>query len=149
MPEPVNLEPDELVADLESRVGDEPDLVEIVGYLGEAHGEGAEQRVRVYADSTLMRWVEIDRGAIHRRAPFRREHDEHAPLSVVWVEADALLEEFTGRPSRLPMEFLNDRAELFYEPPANLLEVVDQLKMSRDYYAYGMTRESRRPRNHC
>jgi hypothetical protein len=145
----VDLEPDELVTDLESRVGDAPDLIQVVGFLGEAHGEDAELRVRMYADSKLMRWVEIERSAIHRRAPFRTERDDHAPMTVLWVEVDSLLEEFSGRPRRLPMEFLNDRAELFFEPPVNTLEAIDHLKMSADYYGYGMTRASRRPRNHC
>ena len=149
MPEPVDLEPDELVADLQSRVGAEADLIVIVGFVGEASGENAGERARVYSDKTLLRWVEIERSAIHRREQITREEDGQVPMSKLWVEVAALLEEFSGRPDKLSMDFLNDRAELFFEPPANLLEAVSYLKMAPVAYAYALTAPSRRPRYHC
>lgn len=151
MPEPVDLEPDDVVSDLVDRTGAAPDLIEIVGFVGEAHGDNAEGRVRIYADKALNRWIEVDRDAIHRR---ERVPDEdrgtHAPMSVVWVETDHLRNTtFEGRPARMPMEFLNDRAELYFEPPGNLYEAVEYMKMSADYYVMLTTRRTRAPRWHC
>ena len=154
MPEPVDLEPDELVADLVDRAGDAPDLIQLVGFIGEAHGEGAEDRLRIYADKELVRWIEVDRTAVHRRERIPEEdRDTHAPMSVVWVETDHLRNtRFESRPARLPMEFLNDRAELYFEPPANLYEAVAYMKMSPSYLAFGLgctTRRTRYPVYHC
>jgi hypothetical protein len=144
----VDLEPDELVAELEAVAGEQPDLVALAGFLGAAHGEGAENRIRLYETSSMSRWIEIDRGAVRKRERIRQERGALAPLTLIWVDAGALRQEFDGVPDRVQMEFLNDRAELGFEPPRSLLEAVEYMKMSADYY-YGITRLSRAPRWHC
>jgi hypothetical protein len=145
----VDLEPDDIVEDLESRAGETPDLLALAGFLGEAHGDGAAERVRLYADPSLHRWVEIERSAIRKRERISTERGALAPATVIWVDGQPLREEFEEVPERLQLEFLNDRAELWIEPPRSMLEVVEYMKMSADYYYGGMTKNSIRPRYHC
>jgi hypothetical protein len=144
----VDLGPDDIVSDLESVAGERPDLLALAGFLGEAHGEGAGDRVRLYADPSLNRWLEVDRSAVVRRERITGDRGALAPRTVIWVRAEVLREEFDGVPDRLELEFLNDRVELMIEPPRSLLEAAEYMKMSADYF-YGMTRPSRWPRYHC
>lgn len=138
-----DLGPDELVAQLESVAGETPDLVALAGFLGEAHGEGSEDRVRLYADPSLHRWIEFERTAIVKRERLRHDRGALAPLTVIWVHSAVLEQEFEGVPARLELEFLNDRAELWIEPPRNVGEAVEYMKLFADYF-YGMTKRTSR-----
>lgn len=145
---PADLSPDEIVQELDSDPDQNPDLIALAGFLGEAHGEGRETRVRLYADPSLNRWVEIEHSAIEGRRRLAQEPGSIAPLTIVWVRGEVLRQEFEGVPERLQLEFLNDRAELWIEPPRSMLEVVEYMKMPAEYF-YGMTRRTRRPTWHC
>jgi hypothetical protein len=147
--ESVDFEPDDVVTSLESVAGETPDLVALAGFLGEAHGEGAENRVRLHLDPSLNRWVELERSAIVKRERVPQERGPLAPHTVIWVRGEVLREEFEEVPERLELEFLNDRAELWIEPPRSMLEVVEYMKMSADYFFGGITWQSRKPKNHC
>ncbi len=149
MPEDPDLDPDELVAGLEQEPGEAPDLTALIGYVGPSPGDRGGTHVRLYEDESLRRWVELEKSAVRRRVRLREDKEAVAPRSIVWVETNSLLEPFAGRPDKLALEFLGPDAELYIEPPLNKLEATEYMKMSADYYTYGMTRLSRRPRWHC
>ena len=149
MPEP-DFTPDSVVTNLHTERGPDSDLVGLVGYVGEAQGDNAADRIRIYADPSLTRWIEVPKGAVAARETLEQPRGGLSAPSLVWVDGAPLREEFEGRPDRLELEYLNDRAELYYEPPRSLLEVAEYTTMSADYH-YAMTtpRPTRYPRYHC
>jgi hypothetical protein len=145
----VDLQPDQVVEELESLAGESPDLLALAGYLGPAHGEGAEGRVRLHADASMNRWVELDRNIIKHRVRLTPPKGVLAPLSVIWVESSELEQQRFDAPPWVEMDFLNDRADLYFEPPRTMLEAVEYMKMPAYHYNWGMTKRSRRPTWHC
>ena len=142
--------PDDVVTNLESERGRNPDLVGLLGYVGEAQGEDADDRIRIYADPALTRWIEVAKANVALREMLSRPRGELSAPSLVWVDGAPLREEFAEVPDRLQLEYLNDRAELFFEPPRSLLEAAEYMTMSADYqYAMGTPRPTRRPYYHC
>ena len=150
-----DLGPDDVVAGLEERLGEleqepkEPDLVALLGFLGDAPDHVAADVVRLYADDSLNRWVQIRREDIVRRERLPEGPGGYPPRTVIWVLGTTMREDFDGVPDRVQLEFLNDKAELWFEPPRNLLEVAQYMKIEADAMYYGMTRRSRRPVWHC
>lgn len=142
--------PDAVVANLETARGDNPDVVGLVGYVGEAQGENADDRIRIYADPSLRRWIEVDKANVVARETLRQPRGELSAPSLVWVDGPPLREEFAEAPERLQLEYLDDRAELYLEPPRSLFEAADYMTMSADYqYAMTTPRPTSRPRHHC
>jgi hypothetical protein len=155
-PDPeLDLTPDDVVRELEEavgRAGDEPkspDLVALIGFLGEPRQERQGEFVRLYADDSLNRWLEVPTNRIRRRERIAQAPGHYSPQTVIWVDGDLMREEFGEVPERVQLDFLNDRAELWFEPPRSLLEVAQYLKIEADYLYYPMTRRSRRPVWHC
>jgi hypothetical protein len=98
---PPNLEPDPLVQRLRSDPAEFQDLVALDGYLGESAEEGKH---RLYHDSSLSFWVEIDEEDIVHRETVRVLG---APdTSLVWVKRGATLTADTSPPDPLFPEFL-------------------------------------------
>jgi hypothetical protein len=142
--------PDDVVTSLESERGANPDLVALLGYVGEAKGENAYDRIRIYSDPSLTRWIEVPKTNVARREMLSQPRGGLSAASLVWVDGATLREEFAEAPERLQLEYLNDRAELFFEPPRSLLEAAEYMTMSADYqYAMGTPRPTRHPRYHC
>ena len=142
--------PDDVVTNLESERGPNPDLVGLVGYVGEAQGDNSDDRIRIYADPGLTRWIEVPKANVAAREMLSRPRGGLSAPSLVWVDGAPLREEFAEVPERLQLEYLNDRAELFFEPPRSLLEAAEYMTMSADYqYAMGTPRPTRRPYYHC
>ncbi len=149
MPEP-ELRPDDVVANLECERGPSPDVVGLLGYVGEAQGDNADDRIRIYADPSLARWIEVPKENVAAREMLSQPRGGLSAPSLVWVDGPALREEFGGAPERLQLEYLNHRAELFFEPPRSLLEAAEYMTMSAEYqYAMGTPRPTRRPYYHC
>ena len=145
-----DFEPDDVVTNLESARGDDPDVVGLVGYVGEAQGDNADDRIRIYADPSLRRWIEVDKANVAAREKLEQPRSGLSAPSLVWVDGAPLREEFAEAPERLQLEYLDDRAELYFEPPRSLFEAADYMTMSADYmYAMGTPRPSTRPRYHC
>jgi hypothetical protein len=147
--ENVDLGFDDVVLGLDTVEG-MPDLLALAGYLGPAHGEGAESRVRLFSEAALQRWIEIDRSVIRRRERLTPPKGVLGPLTVIWVDSAWLrAEEFPDAPDLVEMSFLNDRADLYFEPPKTMLEAVEYLKLQAYHYNWGVTKKSRKPTWHC
>jgi hypothetical protein len=153
VPANVDLEPDRIVTELEGVTdADTPELVALIGFLGDDPGDDpdAPEHVRLYADPHLFRWLQLPRASIKKRERLSEETAEVGPATKVWVDAAVLREEYPGRPEKLQVEFLQDRAELGIEPPMNAFEAADYMTLMADYYfGWGTTRPSRPPRKHC
>ena len=142
--------PDELVTNLESVRGDTPDLVGLLGYVGEAQGEDADDRLRIYADPALTRWIEVDKANVALRETLSAAARRALRAQPGLGRRRAAQGGVCRGPERLQLEYLNDRAELFFEPPRSLLEAAEYMTMSADYqYAMARPRPTRRPRYHC
>ena len=136
-PDPeLDLTPDDVVSELEEavgRAGDEPkspDLVALIGFLGEPRQERQGEFMRLYADDSLNRWLEVPTNRIRRRERIAQAPGHYSPQTVIWVDGrTSCAREFGEVPERVQLDFLNDRAELWFEPPGRLLEVAEYLKI--------------------
>jgi hypothetical protein len=151
VPEP-DLQPDDVVSGIEERLREieqdpkAPDLVALIGFLGEAPNGDP----RLFADDSMNRWIQLRADDIVARERLPEGPGGYAPRTVIWVKGNVMRAEFGEEvPERLQLEFLNDRAELWFEPPRSLLEVAQYLKIEADLAYYGMTRRTRRPTWHC
>jgi len=98
---PPNLQPDPLVEQLRPDPGAFQDLVALDGYLG---GSDQAGKHRLYHDSSLSFWLEIDDEDIVHRETFRVSG---APdTSLVWIKRGATLTAKTSPPDPLFPEFL-------------------------------------------
>ena len=87
--------PSEFIARLVRDPRNPPEVVEIVGYVGAAAEAG---RTRVYLDTTLQNYVEIEEGKILHVEPVA---EAQLGLSHVFVAADAQIFPPPERPPRL------------------------------------------------
>src|SRR5215216_6418307 len=87
--------PSEFIARLVTDPSNPPEVVEIIGYVGAAAEAG---RTRIYLDTTLQNYVEVEEGNILHVEPVA---EAQLGLSHVFVAADAQIFPPPERPPRL------------------------------------------------